>query len=183
MANELLSKAYNCYLQFLSNMNYGRINQCYSLLYDAILSLKENITDIQYTQYFENNLICPEVFTLNEIEPMRILAWHLNSNSDASSYVWEEIMVPTLGEYSFTTHTKYGLNFLYLSIPPNTNFIVYNALGNVIHNSTLPEGGTNQLFTLVGTSLMTNGAINQVWKKIDPFNTTTYPIDFKVKLF
>lgn len=183
MANELLNKAYNCYMQFLTNMNYGRISQCYSLLYDAILSLQENITEVQYTQYFENNLVCPELYPLDITESMRIFAWHLNSSDSATTYIWNEIPVPVLGEYTFTTNTKYGLNFLYIAVPPDTNFIVYNALGHVIQNSLLPEGEVNQLFTLVGTSQMSNGVINQVWKKTDPFNTTTYPIEFKIKLF
>jgi hypothetical protein len=184
MANILLNKAYNCYIKFLNNVNYGRFSQEYCLLYDAILSLKENISDIKYVQYFENNLLCPNLYQLNISQEMvKLFAWDLNPSDIATSFVWNETIVNNLGDYNFTTNTQYGLNFLYIAIPPGVNFIIYDVLGNILHNSTLPEGGPQQEFTMIGTSRMSSGVMNVTWKKINPFSTTTYPVDFKIRLF
>lgn len=183
MASNLLEKAYNCYIRFLNNLTYGRTNQNYSLLYDAILSLKENITDKQFVQYFENNLTCPKLYTINITDEMaRIFAWDLSSSDTSSSFTWHEFGTPTLGDYNFTTNTKYGLNFLYIAVPSGVNFIIYDQLGSRLHDSSLPENAMGQHFEMVGTSKMSSGAINVVWKKTNPFSTTTYPVEFKVKL-
>jgi len=184
MGNILLKKAYNCYIQFVNNLNYGRVSQDYNILYDAILSLKENISDVQFVQYFENNLFCPELFQLNITEEMsKTFAWDLNIDDNTTDFIWKEIQLISLGDYNFVTNTKYGLNFLYVAIPPETNFIIYDVLGNILHNSTISEDTPGQLFTLMGTSQMSTGVMNQVWKKKNPFSTTTYPVEFKIKLF
>ena len=184
MSSTLLSKTYNCYIKYLNNINYGRFQQDYCLLYDAILSLKENIIDKQFVQYFESNLFCPELTTINISQEMaKIFAWDLNVSDVATSFSWKETAVTQLGDFNFTTNTQYGLNFLYIAIPPGVNFIIYDVLGNILHNSTLPEGTPQQEFTMVGSSRMSTGVMNVTWKKINPFSTTTYPVQFKIKLF
>lgn len=62
--DNLFNSTYNCYIFFLNNLNYGRINQDYSILYDSILCLKENIIDAQYVEYFENNLTCTILYQI-----------------------------------------------------------------------------------------------------------------------
>lgn len=54
--DNLLTKSYNSYLKLLTNMNYGKTEENYCLLYDSILCLKNNITDTKYIQYFINNI-------------------------------------------------------------------------------------------------------------------------------
>lgn len=56
--DNLLEKTYNCYISYLNNLNFGKTEQNYSLIYGAILVLKYNITDARTVQYFENNLHC-----------------------------------------------------------------------------------------------------------------------------
>lgn len=55
----LLNKSYNSYIYFLDNLNNGNTNYEYELLYQAILCLKNNITDKKYVEYFESNLLLP----------------------------------------------------------------------------------------------------------------------------
>lgn len=53
----LLEKIVNAYKIFLNNLNYGNTKQDYCFLYDAILAVKNNITDEEkYIQYFYNNM-------------------------------------------------------------------------------------------------------------------------------
>jgi len=183
MASILLEGAYNCYIRFLNNLTYGRTNQKYDILYDAVLALKENITDPQFVQYFENNLNCPKLHAINITDEMaRIFAWDLNSNDTATSFTWHEFNTPTLKDYNFTTNTKYGLNFLYIAVPSGVNFVIYDKLGSKLHDSTIEEDAIGQQFEFISTTQMSNGAINNVWKKINPFSTTTYPVEFKIKL-
>jgi hypothetical protein len=60
MAN-ILEKAYNCYIRYLSNLEYGKTDQDYKLLYGATLLLKNKITDEKFIQCFDNRLICPGI--------------------------------------------------------------------------------------------------------------------------
>lgn len=55
--DSLLTTSYNSYIRFLSRLNKGRVDQDYSLTYDAILCLRNNIIDEIYVQFFINNLI------------------------------------------------------------------------------------------------------------------------------
>ena len=55
--DNLLTASYNSYIRLLSRLNKGSTYQDYSLTYDAILCLRNNITDKVYIQFFINNLI------------------------------------------------------------------------------------------------------------------------------
>lgn len=56
--NNLLQKTYNCYISYLNNLNFGKVNQKYDLLYGSIIFLKSGITDAKVIEYFESNLNC-----------------------------------------------------------------------------------------------------------------------------
>ena len=179
----LLQKAYNCYITYLDGLNYGRYSQNYCLLYDSILCLKNVITDEKYIQYFDNNLLCPERFTLNITEQMeRIIAWDLSTSYTSNSFVWNDLIAPMLATYTFNTDAEVGLHFIYLAIPQDVNFIVYNSLGFILHDSTKPQTDPGQNFQLYGTAIMSNGSTNNVWRKNDPFDSGR-EIEFKIKIF
>ena len=56
----LLLKSYNCYISYLDNLNFGRTDQNYNLLYDSVILLKSNINNPKFIEYFINNLSCNE---------------------------------------------------------------------------------------------------------------------------
>ena len=62
--NNLLEKTYNSYLHFLSLVNNGRTDQDYAIIYNALLVIKNNITDKKFIQYYESNLLEPIVYPL-----------------------------------------------------------------------------------------------------------------------
>lgn len=179
----LLEKAFNCYLIYLDNLNYGKVSQSYCLLYDAILMISNNIDDKKFAQYFENNLDCPKLHSLNITEDMnRKILWTLNSSPTLlSSFTWNEIPTPSNGVFQFTTNNLYGFNYLYVSIPQDVETILYNELDMQIYNSTVAPSGSNQLFELVGTMNVGN-TINNVYKKKNVYNTNNGVL-FKVKIY
>lgn len=178
----LLEKSYNCYMNFLDGLNYGRNSLKYDILQNAILCLKNNITEIRYVQYFENNLTCKKRYPLNITTTMeRIIAWYLSPNPDTSTFIWNEKEAPSLTTYYIDVAAKSGFNYLYFSLPQDVSFIIYNSLDMVLYNSTLPDSAA-QLFMLVGTSTTSKGAINSVFRKKDVYATST-PITYKIKLF
>ena len=63
--NNLLEKTYNSYLHFLSLVNNGRTDQDYATIYNALLIIKNNITDKKFIQYYESNLLEPVTYPLN----------------------------------------------------------------------------------------------------------------------
>lgn len=58
MDSELLLQCYNCYIKKLSMLKYGRFKIDYDILYNALLAIKNNITDTQYIQFFKSNISC-----------------------------------------------------------------------------------------------------------------------------
>lgn len=183
MSNILLQKAYDCYLIYLDNLNYGRVNQNDCLVYDAILAIANNITDKQFIQYFEENLLCGNLYPLTLTDDMdRFILWVLDpSETLLSNFVWNEIPAPTNTVYPFTTNSLYGFNYLYVSVPQNVNFTIENELNITIYDSSLPAEATNQLFALAGTMTLDNGTVNNVYRKTNVYNTHN-PILFKVRL-
>lgn len=169
-------------MQYLSNLNYGRTNQSYELLYDAILCLKEAIPELQYNQYFINNLFCPGKYKITITPAMqRIIAWTLSTEGTlAQSFIWNEISAPTLTTYTIPVGEKYGFNFLYFSVPQGIHFTIYNALDMVLFDSALPYS-SSQLFHLVGVAPTSVGTINDVYIKNDVYNSTN-AVTFKLKL-
>jgi hypothetical protein len=182
MSDLLLEKAYNCYIVYLDNLNYGKVSQNYCLLYDAILTISNNIEDKKYIQYFENNLNCSDLFPLNiTADVNRKILWTLNNSSTVlSSFVWNEIPVPKNGLFSFTTNSLPGFNYLYISIPQSTQIIILNELNMQIYDSLSSSSSTNQLFELVGTQTV-GGTANNVYKKKNVYNTFNGVL-FKVQI-
>jgi len=179
--NELLEKAYNCYLIYLDKLNYGNVNQEYCLVYDAILAISNNITDEKYRQYFVNNLLCPTKYPLTITSEMnKMIMWTLNSSSNIlNNFNWNNISPTGKNLYEFTTNSVPGFNFLYLSIPEDVSFIVMNELNMVIQNNLKSAGDVNQLFIFIGTSTV-NGKINNIWRKKDVFNSLN-KVSFKIQ--
>lgn len=183
MNDTLLQKAYNCYLVFLDNLNYGKVNQNYCLVYDAILLIANNIEDKQYIQYFENNLECGSLYTLNITTDMnRKILWTLSSSSTPlDNFVWNEIAANKNATYQFTTNSLPGFNYLYIATPQDKSVIIYNELNMPVFDSSAAPNGNNQLFELVGTKTVGNNT-NNIYKKKNVYNTFN-PVLFKVQIY
>ena len=184
MSNILLEKAYNCFIVYLDRLSYGKVNQSYCLLYDAILAIANNIQEPQYIQYFENNLDCINMYYLNITDSMnRKILWTLHdSDILLNSFSWNEIDAPINDTYQFTTNSKISFNYLYVSIPQGVNSMIFNELNVQIFDSLVGPNATNQLFSLVGTMTLPNGSVNNVYRKNDVYNTYN-PVLFKVKIY
>ena len=184
MSDLLLEKAYNCFIVYLDRLNYGRTNQNYCLLYDAILTLANDITDKQFVEYFEANLDCGTRYELQITEDMeRKILWTLNSSEIVlDTFVWNEIPVPEDGTFQFTTNSLGGFNYLYISIPQGVNSYFFNELNMQIFDSLAAPTAPNQIFHLVGTMTLENGSVNNVYRKDDVYNTYN-PVLFKVKIY
>lgn len=182
--NELLQRAYNCYLVYLDNLNYGKVDQNYCLVYDAILTIANNIEEEQYREYFIANLLCGERYPLTITTDMdRQLAWTLNESETVTNmFDWHYLGTPSNTTYFINTNALVGFNFFHLSIPQGTNFMVQNELNIVLYDSSLPASGVNQIFSLTGTMTMPNGYTNNTFKKDDVYNTTNSVL-FKVTLY
>lgn len=180
--HKLLEKIVNCYDRYLKALNYGKAVKPSPLLYNAIIFEKSGIENDVYEEYFYNNLKCPTTITLPETTAMnRIISWALSSQEEASaSFTWTEQDATALKTYSVTTTPKQGFNYFYVSVPQDVNFIISDALGNVLFNSTLVP--SEQHFTLAGTVTTTKGQNNAVYRDNNVFNSNT-PITFTVKLF
>lgn len=183
-SNVLLEKAYNCYIAYLDNLNYGKVTQNYCLLYDAILMIANDITDQQYVEYFESNLDCNRRYVLNITDDMgRQILWTLNDSEVVlGNFNWTTIDAPINTTYQFTTNSLGGFNYVYISVPQTVNMLIFNELNVQIQDSLAPGTNPNQLFTLVGTMTLENGNTNNVWKKKDVYNTIN-PVLFKVKIY
>jgi hypothetical protein len=181
--NELLEKAYNCYLVYLDNLNYGNVTQNDCLLYDAILTIANNIQEEQYIQYFVANLFCGNKYPLTITSDMnRLIAWTLNESETVSNtFDWHLINAPTNVTYPIQTNSEVGFRYFYLSIPQGSNFTVTNELNMQLYDSALPKENLNQIFTFVGTATMENGQVNNIYRKDDVYNATNSVL-FKVGL-
>lgn len=182
--NELLEKAYNCYIRFLNRLNYGNVTQNYCLLYDAILYIANDLDEEQFYQYFVNNLDCGTRYPLDITEDMdRLILWTLNESSVVlNTFQWNTIPAPADGTFSFTTNQLEGYNWLYISVPQDVNMYIYNELNMQLYDSLAPVDGVNQLFNLVGTMTTVNGDTNNVYRKNEVFNSHNRPL-FKVKIY
>lgn len=182
--NELLQKAYDCYLVYLDNLNYGNVTQNDCLLYDAILTIANNIQEERYIQYFVANLFCGDKYPLTITSDMdRLIAWTLNEEETVDNlFDWHELEAPTNTTYRVTTNSEIGFRFFYLSIPQGVNVTIMNELDMVLYDSTLPANNVNQVFSLSGTMVMEGGQINNIYRKDDIYNATN-SILFKVKIY
>jgi len=182
MDSILLEKTYNCYLTYLDKLAYGKTDQDTCLLYGAIQLMSNDISSSRYSQFFSENLMCPDRFILNITEDMdKHILWVLDTSAQLGQFNWNDIPAPADGLYEFTTNSVASFNFLYVAVPQNTKITIYNELNMVIYDSELPVNANNQLFHLVGTKTLDNGTINDVYRKDDVFNST-HSVMFKIKL-
>lgn len=181
---ELIEKAYNCYIAYLNRLNYGKVDQSYCLLYDAILAIANDITEEKYLEYFINNLTCPILYQIEEAENInRMISWTLSSEETPdATFSWTELAAQTDTTYYVITSELVGFNFFYVSVPQSSNCIIYNELDMVLYNSTLSAADPSQAFSLAGTLTTSEGQANNILRKNDVYNTT-HPVLFKVKLF
>lgn len=183
MAN-FLEKIYNCYLHFLNDIGKGNVNIDYKNLYGSVILQKNNITNKRLVECMSSKLNCPIIYQISDVKMEdKILSWAMSSNTNIlNSFVWNEVQIDSVGTYYITTNSQSGFNFIYISIPQGSNFSIYNSLDIEIFNSTLPQSGINQLFSLSGTITTSKGGINNVYRKDDVFNTFN-PVSFKIKIF
>lgn len=177
----LKEKIVNCYKQYLTRLTYGIVNQDYCLLYGAVLTVKNNITDNKFIQYFENNLICSKTISLADIDTLsNVISWTISSSSVIpNSANFTDIAAPTAGSYTLTTTRVIGYNFLYISAPEHRNVKFYNELNALVFDSRDP--GTYD-FSYVGTIVTGDGSTNKVYKKDDVFNTFN-PVTYYINLY
>ena len=170
---DLKEKAINCYISFLTKLNYGLINQDYSILYATVLCIKNNITDRKYQEYFYNNLNCNMGVKLVDSNLMRmIIGYTLNSSGTFSdSFVFNETQIPNKGTYDLETHSLYGFNYLYISVPKGVDFSIYDALGNNITNE----------FIYVGEKVTSLLETNSIYRKDNVYNSIN-SINFNIKI-
>lgn len=55
--DSLLQKTYNSYIIFLNNLNFGKTDQKYDLLYNSVIFIKSGIIDPKIYEFFESNLV------------------------------------------------------------------------------------------------------------------------------
>lgn len=182
--SKLLEKAYNCYMYFVTNVLYGRTNQDYDMLYGATLMLKNNITNQSLTECFENRLNCPTLYSLAGIDSAaKLITWTLNTALNVNdTFVWNEIPYSQEGVYTFNTTSTPGFNFLYISIPQDTDMFIHNSMDIILLDTGRPSSDDDQLFHLVGTYTTSTGSINNVFRKNDVYNSNN-PVFFKLKIY
>lgn len=54
----LLQKTYNCYIILLNNINFGKTDGKYDIIYWSTLFLRSEIDNPAIVEYFKNNLKC-----------------------------------------------------------------------------------------------------------------------------
>jgi hypothetical protein len=178
----LEEKVVNCFDTYLKNLNYGKASKPSKLLYDAILYLRNRLDNDAIEAFLYNNLRCKNNIKLTETSSMkRVLSVTLSpSEEPLSTFIWKEYKAPVDADYTLTTTSTPGFNFVYISVPQDKNFIITNALGHVLFNSLLIPSEQN--FTLAGTVRTTKGQTNAVYRGNNIFNGHN-PVKFIVKLF
>ena len=168
----LKEKVVNCYLQFLTQLNYGIVRD-YNLLYAAVLYLKNDIDESRYEQYLYNNLNCNKEITLTETSTTHMIIGNtLNSSSTLlETFEWNELSILNTGLYTITTTPKSGFNYLYISVPTGLTPVIYDSMGDNITSS----------FNYVGEVITSLGKKNDVYKKDNVFNSSN-SIQIKVSI-
>lgn len=179
----LSEKVANCYKYYLTRLSYGITNQDYCLLYWAILTLKNNITDNKYIQYFYNNLVCPTSggisFPQND-ETFDVISWTLNPSDTLSpDFVYISTRASIAGTYIIRTTSTIGYNFLYITVPVSRNVKIYDEMSDLIFDS---SGTGSYEFEYVGEIITGNNRSNAVYRKSNVYNTYN-PVTYYVKIF
>lgn len=105
-----------------------------------------------------------------------IIAWTVNPKDSINSvHLWPNIKLAKYKDYYITNDTIPGFNFLYIYLPCNAHFIIYNYLNLVLFDSSMPED--KQLFTIVSND---NGYL--ILRKKDVYNTY-HPVTFKITIY
>lgn len=167
----LEEKVVNCYKYYLTRLTYGITNQNYCMLYGAILAIKNNITDTKYTQYFYNNLNCPNMGVTfpTKSTSYDVFSWTLSPSSTVqSNFVWNNIRIGTGGTFTLRTPSTMGYNFLYITAPVNRGIKIYDEMSDLVFNST---GSGSYEFAAVGEIVTGNHRTNIVYRKNNVYNT------------
>ena len=178
--HNLLEKFVNCFGHYIDKLSYGIEVKDYHLLYKTALLIKSNINNPKYNQYYYNNLKCPIKIKLTMPESKdRMISFAISElPSMNNSFIWTEIDTPSLKTYDITNPSQPGYNFIYISIPTDLNFIIFDALSNVLFNSAIPG---NYEFNFIGSITTSKGKINSVYRKKNMYNTHN-PVTFQIKL-
>lgn len=163
--NNLKEKIVSYYKYFLANLNVGLIKD-YKLMYAAIICLKNNIIEEKYLEYFYSNLDCSNKITLPEATYGNIT---LGIGTDDTKF--ETIKVNGINTYKLETKPSPGFNFIYLSIPFNIPFRIYDELGIDISDN----------FIFTGKVVQIDNKFNKIYKKNNVLNTVS-ALTFKIKL-
>ena len=88
-----LEKAVNCYISYLTNLNYGITDQKYCILYDSWILLKNNITDRRLVDYYSSHLNCPIKIKLElSMDVKNLITWAINkSGATTNLFEWNNI--------------------------------------------------------------------------------------------
>ena len=106
----------------------------------------------------------------------KVIAWTVNSSDNLNNtFAWEDVKISKRKDYYITNEIVDGFNFLYICLPKNTKFTIYNSLNLVLFDSSLPENG--QLFT---TIFKDNEYL--ILRKKDVYNTRN-PVTFKITIY
>ena len=179
--DKLEEKVVNCFSSYIKKLNCGKTHIDYCTLYDAVLLLKNDITEQKYMQYYYNNLNCPiniKLIKTNEMD--RVIGFALDSAPTVQpTFSWTETDSPTLKTYQITTNSVSGYNFLYISTPPEVDVRINDALGNLLYDSSIAG---DYEFELAGTVTTSKGQENLVYKKKNVYNSFN-PVSFNVTLF
>lgn len=179
----LLGKVVNCFSTYLNYLSYGITNQDYDLLYDANLVLRNNITEEKYRQYFYNNLRCSN--NINIVESSSVsdkkISWILSEDESLNgSFIWTEMdIISGLKTYTINTSVQSGYKFMYISVPENAKFTLYDELNNILFDSLVIS---NYEFEVTGSIQTSSGNLNTAFRKKNMFNTTR-PIIFTLKFY
>lgn len=179
---KLLEKVLNCYKAHLTNLTYGITNRNYSLLYGAVLLLKNNITEDRFVEYFYNNLTCTGNIVLPQTEEeLDLISWTINSSDVVlENFVFTSFSAPTVGTYSITTNSVVGYNFLYITAPENRGVKIYDSLTELVFDSSVPS--ENYEFSEVGEIIVSNNKTNKVYRKNNVYNSYN-PVTYYIKIY
>lgn len=117
------------------------------------------------------------------VNAIRDVLWTLNESLTVNaSFNWRKLKVEHDVVTNLVTYIENKHQFLYLSLPQNTELAIFNEVDYMLYdstigNDTLPE----QLFYKVGTIEIYGGITNDLYRKKDTYNTNN-PVLFKLRM-
>lgn len=177
--DNLMEKALTCYKKYLTNLNCGVTDQCYDMLYNALIYNDSGLNNQTYYQYFFNNLKCGGSVTPTIGYSGDVISIAVSSEETIdNTFEWDELEVSEPRIYTLVSQSIPGYNYVYISVPNNKNFKITDALGNILYDST-SQG--NYSFEYAGKITTDNNRTNKAYKKTNVFNTIN-PVKFNVEL-